>query len=103
MKKTKPVELFDYNMELMKIFVNSSTDILPYFNFRNFPLFGRFSKCLINNECFIETNTSVCNDLLSPQGVLDANRKVSGTAATALNGSKKWPASNGECCEVSVV
>ena len=39
-----------------------------------------------NYECFIETNTSVCNDLLSPQGVLDANRKVSGTAATALNG-----------------
>ena len=99
----KPVELFDYNMELMKIFVNSSTDILPYFNFLIFPLFGRFSKCLINNECFIETNTSVFNDLLSPQCVLDANMRVFGTAATALPRSNLWPVSKGECCEVSVV
>ena len=88
MKKTKSVELFDYNVELMKIFVNSSTGISPYLNFRIFPPFGRFSKCLINNECSIETNTSVCNDLLSPQGVLDANRKLSGTAATALSTEK---------------
>ena len=55
------------------------------------------------NECFIESNTSVCNDLLSPQGVLDANMKVSGTAAITLPSAKPWPVSKGECCEVSVV